>query len=289
VLCVPGPALAQRAYPSADEAAQALVAALKANDAKATLEILGADAKPIIESGDPVADRQVREAFVAKYEQGHSLATSGDASATLEIGTDKWPMPIPLVKGEGGWRFDTAAGQEEVITRRIGRNESDAIQASLAYVDAQREYYQRNPEGGPLHYAQRIASSPGKRDGLYWETEEDQRPSPLGPAFARARAEGYELKGRGDPFHGYYYRVLTAQGPDAPGGAYDYVVRGKMIGGCALVASPAEYGVSGVMTFLVNHDGVVFQKDLGPNTAAVAKGMKTFNPDASWKRVETTL
>jgi hypothetical protein len=253
------------------------------------LAILGSDAKPLLDSGDPVADENARTRFLELYDQKHELQPNGDTTI-LQVGNDPWPFPIPIVHGSDGWGFDTAAGQEEIINRRIGNNEMSAIQASLAYTDAQREYYQRAPDGEPLHYAQKFASSPGKRDGLYWQTTEDEDPSPLGALFASARSEGYTAKGKakGEPFHGYHFRILTAQGADAAGGAYNYVVRGKMMGGFGLVAYPATYGVSGVMTFLVNHDGVVFQKDLGPTTATVAAAIKNFNPDGTWKRVEDT-
>lgn len=278
----------QRTFSSPDEAATALVAAAKADDMKALTEILGPEAKHVLSSGDAVADNEARENFVETYEQAHEIVNEGDAKAIVQTGSDRWPLPIPLVKTDAGWRFDSAAGADELINRRIGRNELSTIQACLAVVDAQREYYERNPEGGVRHYAARIASNKGKRDGLYWETTEDQVESPLGPLFASARAEGYGGKGKGAPYHGYVYRLLTAQGPDAAGGAYEYMGKGKLIGGFALVASPAEYGVSGVMTFLANHDGVVFEKDLGPKTAATVAAMKTFNPDATWKRVTET-
>lgn len=282
-----GAAAKQRHFATEDEAVAALVNALKASDSKKLLDILGAGAKPLVNSGDPVAQRQARQQFVQAYEQSHSFETSGDR-AVLEVGADKWPFPIPLVKDTAGWRFDTAAGQDEIINRRVGRNELSTIQSCLAYVDAQREYYERNPDDSSLrHYAQKIASTPGKRDGLFWSTTDDEPDSPLGPNFARALAEGYKFEaGKAVPYHGYYYRILTAQGPDAPGGAYDYVAHGKMIGGFALVAYPAVYDASGVMTFIVNQDGVVFQKDLGPKTTAIAKAMKTFNPDSTWTRVE---
>lgn len=285
------PALAadsgQRTFASADEAAQALAAALKADDPKAILAVLGKDAHPLIRSGDKVADTRARERFVASYDQAHSIVAGGGGQSILQIGADGWPFPIPLVQSEKGWRFDANAGKEEILDRRIGANEIAAMQASLAYVDAQREYYDRNPESSPLlHYAQKLASTPGKRDGLYWEAAPDEEESPLGAQFAAARAEGYALGGKGDPFHGYYFRVLTAQGPAAPGGAYDYLAQGKMIGGFALVAYPAKWDNSGVMTFIVNHDGVVFQKDLGPETAAAAKAIKTFDPGDGWTRVD---
>jgi hypothetical protein len=193
-----------------------------------------------------------------------------------------------MVKEEAGWRFDTAAGEEEVLSRRIGENELSTIETCLAFVDAQREYYSLNPDKSPLlHYAAQLMSSKGKRDGLYWETSEDEEPSPLGPFVAEARSEGYKRNKAGrTPYHGYLYKLLTSQGANAPGGAYDYMAKGKLIGGFAMVAYPAEYGVSGVMTFLVNHDGVVYQKDLGPKTAAEAEKIAKFNPDDSWTKVK---
>lgn len=278
----------QQSFPSPEAATQALIAALKSSGDKALLKVLGADAKRLIDSGDATESKTTRENFVRRYEEANTLIKSGDAQAVLQIGKDEWPFPIPLVKVKDSWHFDTAAGQQEIIDRRIGRHELAAIQVCLAYVDAQHEYYARNPEkAGLLHYAQKGASSPGKRDGLYWNAAADETPSPLGSLFAKARTEGYAGKGiKGSPYHGYYYRILTAQGPDAAGGAYDYLAHGKMIGGFALVASPAKYDSSGVMTFIVNQDGVVFQKDLGPKTAAIATAMKTFNPDSTWKPVE---
>jgi len=276
----------QKHFATAEEAAQALADAVKSGDPKSLLLLFGSGATSLIDSGDPVADRAAGARFVEAYNQSHKLVNA-DNRTTLEVGADDWPFPIPLVHDEDGWRFDDTAGEDEIVNRRIGRNELSAIQSCLAYGDAQREYYVRNPEGTSLlHYAQKFASSPGKHDGLYWEAKENEPESPLGPVFASARAEGYALKGHGDPYHGYYYRILTAQGPDAKGGAYDYVAHGKMIGGFALVAYPAKWGASGVMTFLVNHDGVVFQKDLGPKTAELAKAMKRFNPDSMWARVE---
>lgn len=278
---------AQRSFASPEEAAQALAAAVKANSSKAMLEVLGRDAQPLISSGDPVADQKIRDRFVHSYDEAHSLVPGQDGDTVLQIGTENWPFPIPLVKSDAGWRFDAKAGREEILDRRIGANEIFAIQACLAYVDAQREYYQRDPDHvALLHYAQKLQSSPGKRDGLYWDAKPGEEESPLGPHFARARAEGYEGAGKGAPYHGYYFHILTAQGPAAPGGAYDYLAHGKMIGGFALIASPAKWDNSGVMTFVVNQDGVVFQKDLGPDTAKAARTIKTFNPDDTWKRVE---
>ena len=278
----------QRSFASPEEAAQALAAALKAHSTKAVLGVLGEDAQPLISSGDSVADQKVRERFLHSYEEVHSLVPGEGGETVLHVGTDDWPFPIPLVKSDAGWRFDAKAGKEEILDRRIGANELSAIQSCLAYVDAQREYYQRNPDQASLlHYAQKLASSPGKRDGLYWEAKPDQEESPLGPKFARARAEGYAGSGKGAPYHGYYFRLLTAQGPAAAGGAYDYLAHGRMIGGFGLVAYPAKWD-SGVMTFIVNQDGAVFQRDFGPDTAAKAKAIKAFNPDDAWKQVDSS-
>jgi len=203
------------------------------------------------------------------------------------IGKDDWPFPIPLVKKGDSWFFDTEKGREEVLNRRIGQNELSTIQTMLAIVDAQREYAVKDLDGdGVPEYARKFMSDPGKKNGLYWETKEGEELSPLGPAAAQAREEGYKKSGNKPiPFHGYYYRILESQGKNAAGGAYDYVVKGKMIGGFAVVAYPAKYGNSGVMTFLVNHDGVVYQKDLGKITAKTANAMKKFDPDSTWKKV----
>lgn len=280
-------ATAPKTFPSPDAAAQALVGAAKANDAKALLEILGSDAQTLISSGDPVADQAARQRFVQSYDEEHRFVTGPDDETILQTGKDQWPLPIPLVSTAEGWRFDTDAGKDEMITRRIGKNELDTIQSCLAYVDAQREYYARNPQGGKLRqYAQKVASSPGKKDGLFWETGDGEEPSPLGELIAQARSQGYAAgTGRPVPYHGYLFRILTAQGPHAAGGAYDYVVRGEMIGGFALVAYPAQWGSSGVMTFIVNHDGVVYEKNLGPDSAQIAGAMKTFDPDESWVKI----
>jgi Protein of unknown function (DUF2950) len=273
----------QRTYTSPEEAVQGLMAAAKAGDSKAMLAILGAGGKPIIFSGDAVADRNGRERFVRSYEEANKIERVSEAKAILATGKDGWPFPVPIVKGTTGWRFDAKAGQEEIVNRRIGRNELAAMQVLQAYVDAQREYYARNPQGDKLlQYAQRVVSSQGKRDGLYFSTKAGEKLSPLGPGVDKAKAEGYSKGDSG--YHGYHYRILKGQGPDAPGGAYDYVAQGRMIGGFAMVAWPVSYGNSGVMTFLVNHEGVVFEKDLGPDTAAAVQKITRFNPDKSWKR-----
>jgi len=279
--------VSQKDFASPEEAAQALVAAAKAKDTHALLEVLGADAQPVIDSGDPVRDQHARERFLHAYEAGHSFDSSAEGVTTLQVGSDKWPFPFPIQQHGARWSFDSSAGAEEIVNRRVGENELDAIQACLAFVDAEREYYIRNPQGQPLlQYAQKIASTEGSKDGLYWPTTGDEPQSPLGVKFARARSEGYFEKGVvvGQGYRGYIYRLLTAQGPRAAGGAYDYLVNGKMIGGFALLAFPVEYGNSGVMSFIVNHDGVVYSKDLGADTAKAADGIAAFDPDSSWKR-----
>ena len=278
----------QRTFASPGEAVQALVEAVKAGDMEALASILGPEGRDLISSGDAVADKQDRARFVRSYEQSHTLERPTESTAVLVIGQDRWPLPIPVVKEGQTWRFDTAAGKEEILSRRIGRNELDTIQVCLAYVDAEREYARVARESGALlTYAMKFRSDKGKKNGLYWPTKKGEALSPLGVLVANARAEGYSRKtsdGKPTPYHGYFYRILTAQGPDATGGAYDYVVNGKMIGGFALVAYPAQYGVSGVTTFIVNNEGVVYQKDLGTDTETIARTMETYNPDSTWKK-----
>jgi hypothetical protein len=283
--CATFAAPAQKTFASLDEAVNALVAALRAADRKALVEILGPQGNPLVWSGDDVADRAAFQRFTAEYDRAHRLE-GGGGKVVLYVGDDDFPFPIPLVPDGPRWLWDTDAGDDELLNRRIGENELATIQVCLAYVDAQREYYSRGQ--GLLEYAQRLDSTKGKRDGLYWETRPGELDSPLGPLVARARAAGYPLPPpRGPaPYHGYFYRILLAQGPDAPGGAYDFVVRGHMIGGFALVAYPASYGASGIMTFIVNQDGVVYQKDLGPKTAQAANVMKTYNPDRTWAEAD---
>jgi hypothetical protein len=280
----------QRSFASPGEAVQALVKAVKAGDMDALAAILGPEGRPLISSGDAVADKQERARFVRAYEQSNTLQRPTETKAVLVIGKDEWPLPIPVVKERDAWRFDTAAGKEEILNRRIGRNELSAMQVCLAYVDAQREYARVARESdGVLAYAMKFRSDEGKQNGLYWPIKEGEESSPLGVLVANARAEGYSRKasgGKPTPYHGYFYRILTAQGTDAPGGAYDYVVKGKMIGGFALVAYPAQYGVSGVMTFIVSHEGVVYEKDLSTDTEKTALAMQTYNPDHTWKKAE---
>jgi hypothetical protein len=277
----------QQTFASPDEAVKALMAAVKAHDEKTMLAVLGPGAKGVINSGDPVADRTGREKFAAACDETSKLELHGDAKAFLAVGKDAWPFPIPVVKSGNAWRFDAKLGAEELLNRRIGRNELSAIQAAQAYVDAQREYYLANPAKDKLlQYAQKFVSTKGKRDGLYYPTREGEPQSPLGERYAGAKAAGYKPGegGKPVPYFGYHYRILTGQGPDAPGGAYSYLAHGKMIGGFALIAYPATYGNSGIMTFIVNQDGVVYEKDLGPNTAAAAQKITRFNPDKTWKK-----
>jgi len=279
----------QRNFASPEEAVKTLIEALKSNDVKAAEAIFGPGSKDLLWSGDPVADQSGREQFLRLYEQKYRLEAT-EAKAVLNLGTEDWPFPIPIVKKGGLWYFDTKQGREELLARRIGLNELSAIKACLAYVDAQREYALKDRDGdGLLEYAQKFRSDTGKKNGLYWEVKAGEGQSPLGPLFAAAQEKGYTSKAAGGkpiPYHGYYYRILTGQGKSAPGGAYDYMVKGNMIGGFALVAYPAKYASSGVMTFIVNHDGVVYQKDLGRNTAKAVQAMKLFNPDSTWKKVE---
>jgi hypothetical protein len=281
-------ASAQQTFKTPDEAASALVNAVKSSDRNAVLTILGRDATDIISSGDAVADKNTRDRFVAAYDEKHAIETEGD-HATMVIGNEEFPFPIPLVHKGEAWSFDTAAGREEVLYRRVGRNELATIQGCLAYVDAQNEYADKDRTGaGPGVYAQRVQSQPGKKDGLYWPTKAGEEESPLGELVAAAPTVGYRFTGARAPFNGYYYKILTRQGPAAAGGTLDYVVNGKMIGGFALVAWPAEYGNSGVMTFIVNHNGTVYEKDLGERTAQRAEGMTVFNPDDTWKKVDVS-
>ncbi len=278
---------AQESFPSPDAAAEALAAAVRSGP-KNVLKVLGSNAEDIIFSGDTVADAETRQRFIAAYDAKHAVNVEGDKKATLIVGPDDFPFPIPLFHTRKGWEFDTDAGRLEILYRRIGRNELETIQTCLAYVDAQNDYAEKDRTGaGAGVYAQRIVSSPGKKDGLYWPSPGGEE-SPLGEFAAGASAEGYKVGPEPQPYHGYYYRVLTQQGPNAPGGELDYVVKGKMIGGFALVAYPAEYGNSGVMTFVVNHAGTIYQKDLGPLTAERAKRMKAFNPDQTWKKVDAS-
>jgi hypothetical protein len=276
---------AQKSYPTPEEAVSALVEAVKDGSKSKMKRVLGPDADEIIDSGDEVADAETRQRFLSAYDAKHSLGFEGNKKASIILGADDFPFPIPLIHNQAGWEFDAAAGRREILYRRIGRNELDAIQTCLAFVDAQNEYADKDRTGdGAGVYAQHIVSSPGKKDGLFWRDDRDQ--SPLGELAAQAAAEGYKVGTGEAPYHGYYYRILKGQGSNAPGGTLNYVVKGKMIGGFALVAYPAEYGNSGVMTFVVNHEGTVYQKDLGERTAIIAKRIYLFDPDQTWKKVD---
>ncbi|MDY0187900.1 MAG: DUF2950 domain-containing protein [Syntrophus sp. (in: bacteria)] len=300
VICavgVPGQAagkgIQQITYGSPEDAVQALIDAMKSNDAKQMGMVLGPLSRDIFLSGDEVADREILESFLNLYNEKNNIEKKGNSEAILLVGKKDWPMPIPIVKKGNRWLFDTGRGREEILNRRIGRNELAVINVCEAYVDAQQEFALLDSDGdGLFEYAQKFWSSPGKKDGLYWETKEDETPSPFGPFAAKAKAEGYVKTSASDqpqPYHGYFYKILKGQGKSAKGGAYDYVVNGNMIGGFALVAYPAQYGNSGIMTFIVNQDGVVYQKNLGRDTAKKAQAMSIFDPDKTWKKVETTV
>lgn len=291
--CVSAAAPAEpHSYASAEAAAQALATAARTDDQRALRAIFGPGQDRLLVSGDRYADREQLRRFAEMFEKKHRLVPQAAGHVTLEVGPDDWPLPIPIVQRNGGWQFDAAAGAEEMINRRIGRNELATIRVMLTYVDAQKDFFARaRQHTGTGQFAQRLISRPGKQDGLYWPAAADSAESPLGPLIAQAQSEGYPGQvsgGKRIPYHGYYYRILTAQGPDAPGGAIDYVRAGRMTKGFALLAWPASYGASGIMTFQVNQDGIVFQKDLGPDTARLAHGITRFNPDLSWARVTPT-
>jgi hypothetical protein len=287
-LCAATAASAQQSFRSPEDAAAAFVAAARNSDPNGLISVLGPEGQDIVWSGDEITDAETRKKFVAAYDAKHSIATQGD-KATMVVGQDDFRVPIPLLRKNEMWRFDAAAGREEVLARRIGQNELSAIQAALAYVDAQYEYAEKSPTGTGV-YAQRFVSQPGKKDGLYWPASAGEDQSPLGEFVAKAAVTGRNVTGERAPYHGYYYKILTRQGPAALGGELNYVANDKMIGGFALVAYPAEYRNSGVMTFMVNHRGKVFEQDLGPNTAALAERMTSFNPASpGWKQVTDTI
>jgi hypothetical protein len=280
----------QKTFASPEEAVKALFEAVKTNNKKELISILGPGSSTVISSGDEVFDQNDREFFVRIYEIKNKIDMETDSKAILFIGEKDWPMPIPIIKKGSVWVFDTKAGKEEILTRRIGMNELAIIKFCEAYVDAQQEYAAKDHDGdGLFEYSKIFVSTPGKKDGLYWETKEGEELSPLGPLAADAVKEGYKKRSGvpGYPYHGYYLKMLMAQGKNASGGAYNYVVNGNMIGGFALVAYPAQYGNSGIMTFIVNHDGVVYQKNLGKNTAKTVESMKLFDPDKTWTKVAT--
>jgi len=278
----------QKTFASPEEAVKALIDAAKAGNTKELSAIFGPAGRKTLSSGDAVQDREDREKFLKAYEVKNALVQDGDSKAVLHVGTEEWSFPIPIVKKGGKWSFDTKKGKEELTNRRIGRNELNTIQTCLAYVDAQREYVAKDRDGdGFFEYAQKFVSTPGKKDGLYWETKPGEEESPFGDLFVKATSEGYKKTGNKPvPYHGYFFKILKAQGSNAPGGAYDYIVNGSMIGGFGMVAYPARYGASGVMTFVVNHDGIVYEKNLGKDTAKIAQTIKLFDPDKTWKKVK---
>ena len=281
---------AQKIFASPEEAVSSFIDALTNNDQKELLAILGPEGESLLSSGDPVADKQGKDDFLQKIREKNAIEKDGLTKAILLVGMDDWPFPIPIIKEGEGWYFDTSEGKEEILNRRIGKNELFTIQTCLAIVDAQREYAMMDSDGdGLLEYAEKFKSDPGKRNGLYWPTADGEEPSPLGELVAKAWAEGYKNLGSQDesqPYYGYYFRMLMQQGSSAQGGAYDYVIGGNMIGGFAVVAYPAQYSNTGIMTFIVNHDGVVYQQDLGVDTVKIAKNMTDFDPDKKWARVE---
>ena len=280
------PASAQKTFDSPKAAADALIAAAASDDIAALKEILGPDGKSLVETSDVVQTKNQLESFAAQAQKDTAvvLDPKNPNRATLSVGDDDWPMPIPIVKKNGRWLFDSKAGKRELLYRRIGRNELDAIDGCYEYVEAQREYALEKHDGALLNqYAQKIISTPGKRDGLAWRNPDGSLTGPISDTVADAIAEGYSKKS--EPLHGYYFKVLKGQGPAAPLGKMDFVVQGAMIGGFALAAAPSDYRVTGVMTFIVSHDGVVYQKDLGPNTLELFQKMERYNPDKTWARV----
>ncbi|WP_316655665.1 DUF2950 domain-containing protein [Ralstonia condita] len=278
-------AAAQRTFSSPEQAAEALASAWRSGDSTALLALFGRDGARLVRSGDPTGERIARSRLASAYDEAHRIEMDGADHAFIILGNDEWPYPIPLAMRDTRWRFDTQAGAQQIIDRRIGHHEAHAIRVCRAYVEAQLSYgaSHRAADGRPV-YAQRLASSPGRQDGLYWVASAGEEESPLGPLIALADAQRRGTSGTGPaaPFHGYVFRILTQQGTHAPGGAQDYVVDGHMTGGFALVAFPAAYGASGVMTFIVNQDGVVYQKNLGPHTAGTARRMRAYDPDESW-------
>ena len=280
------PTVQQKMFNSPEEAVEALIEAAENGDTAALAEIFGPDGMDLVVTGDPVLDKNQAAEFAAETRIKTEIVRDPEnpGVATLVVGPDDWPAPIPIVNDGGSWRFDAEAGRQEILFRRIGENELDAIEVCRGFVEAQYDYAFERPEGvRPSQFAQRIVSSPGKRDGLAWQREDGSWEGPVGEAIAQIIAEGYSERYK--PFHGYYFKVLKGQGPDAPMGEMDFVVGGIMIGGFALVAAPADYEVTGVMTFIVSHNGVVYQKDLGPTTLDQFRAMELYNPDSSWAPV----
>jgi hypothetical protein len=282
----------QRDFPSAEEAVNAFVAALRDNKEADLRAILGPDADRVIDSGDRYADQELHQRFIALFDQKHTIEDKGAGRAELDVGPDDWPLPIPLVESNGRWSFDMKAGAQTIVDRPIGRNELSAIRTLLACVHAEHDYFNRARQAtGTGVYAPRMVSTPGKRDGLYWPVAEGETESPLGPLVDAAQDAGHPgelVGGKPMPYEGYYFRILTAEGSDANAGAKSYIQSGQMTGGFALVAWPARYESTGIMTFTVGPDGDLYQKDLGPHTAHIAAAMTMFDPDLTWARVLET-
>ena len=277
---------AQKSFSSPEEAVKSLVAAVVADNTKEMMAILGPGSKELISSGDDMADKVGRGKFLKAYDRMNILKEESADKRVLLIGEDNWPMPVPIIKKGTTWVFDIQKGKREILSRRIGRNELYVIDVLHAYVDAQHEYASKDCRGGgKVEFAQKLISSEGTRDGLYWEAKEGEEESPLGPFVAQAASEGYANPNL-SPFHGYYFKILKGQGKHAEGGAYNYVVKGKMLLGFAIIAYPAQHGNSGVMSFMVNQEGVIYEKNLGRDTKRIAEAMKVFNPDKTWKKVK---
>lgn len=279
----------QKTFATPAAAVQALVKAAEDGNQDEMVAVLGDDGKELVYSGDAVQDKAGMEGFVKAYKTKHAIVTRDEQTRVLEVGASDWEMPIPIINAGGEWRFDTAAGKQELLYRRIGRNELGAIATCRGYIDAQKDYAAAGHDGLPAGiYAQKLMSTAGKQDGLYWETQEGEPASPAGPLLAAASSEGYSSGGQAgtaEPYHGYLYHILKAQGPAAKDGAKSYLTDDKLTGGVGLLALPAQYRVSGVMTFMINQNGVVYQKDLGEKTAEIAESIKEYNPDKTWKRV----
>jgi len=276
-----------KSFASPDEAVTALIDALKRNNDQQLIAILGPEGKKLIYSGDEVADQADRACFIRKFEEKHRLDQKNPTTIILYVGEEDWPLPIPMLKTSSGWYFDTAQGKEEILNRRIGKNELNVIKVMEAYIDAQREYVRKDwNANGVMEFAQRLVSTEGKKDGLYWPVKQGDKPSPFGPLIAQAVNEGYKKEDKAlNPYHGYYYKILHGQGKNTTGGEYSYVEKNKMVLGFGLVAYPAEYGNSGIMTFIVNQQDAIYEKDFGQDTVKTVNAMEKYDPDQTWKKV----
>jgi hypothetical protein len=277
----------QRTFTSAEDAGSEFFAAMESQDEQAPLRILGPAGKDVLSSGDPIEDSDVRVGFVTKYQEMHRFVTEPNGEVTLVIGAENWPFPIPLVNNHGSWYFDTSEGKDEIVFRRIGKNELAAMDACRELVEAENQYFARPPGGIPQQFAQKLVSDEGGHNGLYWQGADDEFDSPINPLIAYARQNlPADQVGQHVPFNGYMFRILTSQGRHAPGGAKKYVVNGKMSAGFAFVAYPVEYRSSGVMTLIVDQSGTIYEKDLGPGTTRLAQAMTVYDPDSTWHKVE---